>query len=94
VRILRHAVCPQLISACCFLGEPGLGADLLSHEATFSAAEAGKAEVATHSTAGMAGAFAAQLGARHLVLTHFSARYGPGRPRYFSVMIPLRVLGA
>ena len=60
---------------------PGLGADLLSHEATFLEAEAGKAEVATHSTAGMAGAFAAQLGARHLVLTHFSARYGPGRPR-------------
>ena len=66
---------------CFFCTGPGVGADLLSHEATFSAAEAGKAEVATHSTAGMAGAFAAQLGARHLVLTHFSARYGPGRPR-------------
>ena len=67
-----------------------MGADLLSHEATFSAAEAGKAEVATHSTAGMAGAFAAQLGARQLVLTHFSARYGPGRPRCPHLQFPCR----
>ena len=59
----------------------GAGADLLSHEATFSQSEAVKAGVAMHSTAAMAGAFAAQLRARHLVLTHFSARYGSGPTR-------------
>ena len=59
----------------------GAGADLLSHEATFSQSESAKAGIAMHSTAAMAGAFAAQLRARQLVLTHFSARYGNGPPR-------------
>jgi len=54
---------------------PGAGADLLSHEATFAAGMAHKARIAQHSTAGMAGAFAAALDARALVLTHFSSRY-------------------
>jgi ribonuclease Z len=54
------------------------GADLLSHEATFNAAMAPKARLATHSTAEQAGAFAAEIGARALVLTHFSARYESG----------------
>ena len=51
------------------------GADLLSHEATFSDRMFDKAEIAQHSTAAMAGSFAAECGARRLVLTHFSARY-------------------
>jgi len=50
-------------------------ADLLSHEATFSARMFDKAEIAQHSTAAMAGGFAAECGAKRLVLTHFSARY-------------------
>ena len=59
----------------------GAGADLLSHEATFSQAEVVKAGIAMHSTAAMAGVFAAQMRVRHLVLTHFSARYGSGPAR-------------
>uniref|UniRef100_A0A1D2A4U1 SAP domain-containing protein n=1 Tax=Auxenochlorella protothecoides TaxID=3075 RepID=A0A1D2A4U1_AUXPR len=51
------------------------GADLVSHEATFCARMQSKARIATHSTALEAGRFAAQVGARLLVLTHFSARY-------------------
>lgn len=58
---------------CC--SEPGMGADLLSHEATFSMDMAGKARIAQHSTARDAGRFAAALQARNLVLTHFSNRY-------------------
>ena len=50
-------------------------ADLLSHEATFSEKMFDKAKIAQHSTAAMAGAFAAECGAKKLVLTHFSARY-------------------
>ena len=53
----------------------GRGADLLSHEATFSKEMAPKAAIAKHSTAAMAGAFARRLGAAQLVLTHFSSRY-------------------
>ncbi len=52
-----------------------VGADLLSHEATFQRGMEGKAVVAQHSTAWMAGQFAAVIGARVLVLTHFSSRY-------------------
>ena len=54
---------------------PGYGADLVSHEATFSEGMEQKAMVAQHSTARMAGEFAQQLQAQTLVLTHFSARY-------------------
>jgi len=52
-----------------------IGCDLLSHEATFMAGMEDKCRVAQHSTGYLAGAFAAAVGARHLVLTHFSARY-------------------
>ena len=57
------------------LPEAGMGADLLSHEATFSSDMLRKAQIAQHSTARSAGAFAARLCARTLVLTHFSNRY-------------------
>ena len=58
--------------------DPGRGCDLLSHEATFAAPMAAKAAIAQHSTAAMAGAFARELGAGRLVLTHFSGRYDAG----------------
>ncbi|KXZ49870.1 hypothetical protein GPECTOR_19g321 [Gonium pectorale] len=54
------------------------GCDVLSHEATFAAGMEDKARIAQHSTGRMAGAFAAAVGARQLVLTHFSARYREG----------------
>ena len=53
----------------------GRGADLVSHEATFSSEMEQKALKAQHSTAEMAGAFARRLDAKKLVLTHFSPRY-------------------
>jgi ribonuclease Z len=55
-----------------------LGADLVSHEATFAAGMESKACVAQHSTAWMAGQFAWAIQAKALVLTHFSARYEGG----------------
>jgi ribonuclease Z len=58
-----------------------LGADLVSHEATFAAGMEGKAAVAQHSTAWMAGQFAWAIQAKALVLTHFSARYEGSRER-------------
>ncbi|EIE27077.1 Metallo-hydrolase/oxidoreductase [Coccomyxa subellipsoidea C-169] len=57
----------------------GQGADLLSHEATFTADMREKAHIAQHSTAPMAGAFARALGAQTLVLTHFSGRFNDWR---------------
>ncbi|KSU77877.1 ribonuclease Z [Pseudarthrobacter enclensis] len=56
------------------------GADLLVAESTFSDEDAGLAREYRHLTAGQAGALAATAGARELVLTHFSARYGDDVP--------------
>jgi ribonuclease Z len=53
-------------------------ADMLVCESTFSDAEAGLAREYGHLTAGQAGRIAAESGARLLVLTHFSQRYGAG----------------
>ncbi|CAD7701722.1 unnamed protein product [Ostreobium quekettii] len=57
------------------LAQAAYGADLVSHEATFAKGMEEKAEVAQHSTAVMAGEFARKIGAKQLVLTHFSPRY-------------------
>jgi ribonuclease Z len=54
------------------------GADMLVCESTFTDADAGLAQEYGHLTAGQAGRIAAESGARLLVLTHFSQRYGSG----------------
>lgn len=51
-------------------------ADLLVCEATFLDVDARRAHEVGHLTAGEAGSLAAAAGARRLVLTHFSGRYG------------------
>lgn len=51
--------------------------DWLVHECTFDASMTVKAAQHGHSTSAMAGAFAKQCGAKHLILSHFSARFGP-----------------
>jgi ribonuclease Z len=53
-------------------------ADMLVCEATFANADAALADEYGHLTAGQAGRVAAESGARLLVLTHFSQRYGSG----------------
>lgn len=61
-----------------FLGLPqARGAAVLVHEATFCDAQEAHALPKGHSTARQAGAFAAELGAARLVLTHLSQRYSP-----------------
>ncbi|MHC6592555.1 ribonuclease Z [Arthrobacter sp. C152] len=61
---------------CLGAGELAAGADLLVTESTFSDDDGGLARQYRHLTAGQAGELAAAAGARTLVLTHFSARYG------------------
>ena len=54
------------------------GADVLVHESTFNSAKKSDALFKGHSTATMAGDFAASIKARNLILTHFSNRYAGG----------------
>jgi len=60
------------------IAEAGAGCDLLVHEATYDTTRHDLAHENGHSTTTMAGAFAARIGARKLVITHFSARYTAG----------------
>lgn len=63
-----------------------LPVDWVSHECTFDDSTASLAVPRGHSTARMAGAFASTLGpARHLLLTHFSARF-PSREKNAAAM--------
>ena len=55
-------------------------ADLLIHEATFTEELAQEAHDYGHSTAAQAARIAVEAGARHLLLTHFSSRYGDATP--------------
>mmetsp|Transcript_26417 Transcript_26417/g.42445 ORF Transcript_26417/g.42445 Transcript_26417/m.42445 type:complete len:161 (-) Transcript_26417:41-523(-) len=55
--------------------EASMGCMLLVHESTFRSSEKEKARQWGHSTAGMAGRFAAEVKAKALVLTHISSRY-------------------
>ncbi len=55
--------------------ELAAGADLLVCESTFLSADADMAERYGHLTARQAGRLAAEVGARRLVLSHFSRRY-------------------
>jgi len=52
-----------------------VGADVVVHEATYQSGLEFKSAIAGHSTAAMAGDFARRVGAKTLVLTHFSPRY-------------------
>jgi ribonuclease Z len=56
--------------------ELAAGADMVLCEATFLSEDADLAEQYGHLTARQAGRLAAEAGARRLVLTHFSPRYG------------------
>ncbi|MEI6232310.1 MAG: ribonuclease Z [Planctomycetota bacterium] len=51
------------------------GADVAIHEATYANADVEHARQNAHSTSGDAGRFAAQAGAKQLIMTHFSPRY-------------------
>lgn len=53
-------------------------ADLLVHEATFSARHQELAVISGHSTSEMAARVATEAGAHSLFLTHLSSRYAPG----------------
>jgi ribonuclease Z len=54
------------------------GCDLLVREATYDASRADKALQWGHSTSAMTGGFAGAVGARVLIITHFSSRYTDG----------------
>eukprot|EP00794_Sanderia_malayensis_P020256 gene20256-22240_t len=53
------------------------GADVVLHEATYEDEMQDLAMNRGHSTAGMAGRFGNKVGAKRLVMTHFSQRYRP-----------------
>lgn len=56
-----------------------LKVDYLIHESSFLETERERAGETKHSTAGMAGEIAKRVGAKQLILTHFSPRYPHGK---------------
>lgn len=71
---------PELLAEAC------QGAQVLVHEATYTQAIINDARnTFGHSTAAQVAVFARQAGLPNLVLTHFSARYQPGRQRGHSI---------
>lgn len=60
------------------LADAALDCDVLVHEATYDEERHAQAVEWGHSTARMAGAFAARVRARLLVITHFSGRFTSG----------------
>ncbi len=54
------------------------GCDVLVREVTYDAGRTDKARQWGHSTSAMTGGFAAEVGARVLIITHFSSRYTDG----------------
>lgn len=69
---------------CDLLVEEGRNADLLIHEATFEDGHEADALRKKHSTMGQAVEIGLKMKARHVILTHFSARYPkvPELPEY------------
>jgi ribonuclease Z len=62
------------------IAEAARGCDLLVREVTYDASRADKAEQWGHSTSVMTGRFAAEVGARTLIITHFSSRFTEDPP--------------
>jgi ribonuclease Z len=60
---------PELLSQAC------QGAQVLVHEATYTAADSAKIGPRGHSSAAQVAAFAQAVALPHLILTHFSSRY-------------------
>lgn len=69
---------------CDLLVEEGQGADVLVHESTFEDGHEADAERKRHSTMGQAVDVGNRMNAKHVILTHFSARYPkvPVLPEY------------
>jgi ribonuclease Z len=57
------------------IAQAARGCDVLVHEVTYDAAREDKARLWGHSTTAMAGRFAQQVGAKNLIITHFSSRF-------------------
>ncbi len=62
------------------IAEAAAGCDLLVCEATYDQERAVKAVDWGHSTTAMTGAFARRIGAKTLIITHFSSRYTESSP--------------
>lgn len=71
--VMDTRLCPNAVAL-------ARGVDLLVCEATYLASESSEASANGHLTAGQAAGIAREAGARRLVLTHFSQRYGALEP--------------